>query len=174
MRKKTDAYYKDNQRLYYKDLSALLPDLKKQEETAWLAFVASVPLHQALRHLDKAFINFFEGRGKYPAFHKKRHRQSATYVGTAFTWRNGALTLAKMSEPLDMVWSRLLPDGVLPTSCTVTKDGADRYFISVLVEEDLAHLPQTDNTLGADLGLKSFVVLVFWRSGGQSQVLPQG
>jgi putative transposase len=38
LRKKTDAYYKDNQRLYYKDLSALLPLLKKQEETAWLAF----------------------------------------------------------------------------------------------------------------------------------------
>ncbi|HEX4205013.1 MAG TPA: hypothetical protein VHZ51_12620 [Ktedonobacteraceae bacterium] len=60
------------------------------------------------------------------------------------------------------------------TSCTVTKDCADRYFISILVEDEIAHLPQTENMIGADLGLKSFVVLVFWRSGGQSQVLPQG
>jgi putative transposase len=159
LRKKTDAYYKDNQRLYYKDLSALLPDLKKQEETAWLSEVASVPLQQALRNLDKAFINFFEGRSEYPTFKKKRNQQSATYVGTAFTWRDGALTLARMSDPLDIVWSRPLPDGAIPTSCTVTKDGADRYFISILVEEDIAPLPQTEHMIGADLGLKSFVVL---------------
>jgi putative transposase len=162
LRKKTDAYYKDNQRLYYKDLSALLPEMKKQEETAWLSEVASVPLQQALRNLDRAFINFFEGRGKYPTFKKKHNRQSATYPGTAFTWRDGHITLAKMQEPLNMVWSRPLPDGATPSSVTVTKDCADRYFISILVEEDLAHLPQTDNTIGADLGLKSFVVLVFW------------
>nr|WP_244422626.1 helix-turn-helix domain-containing protein [Ktedonobacter racemifer] len=44
LRKKTDAFYNDNQRLYYKDLSALLPDLKKQKEYSWLSEVASVPL----------------------------------------------------------------------------------------------------------------------------------
>ncbi|GHO60286.1 hypothetical protein KSB_87610 [Ktedonobacter robiniae] len=61
LRKKTDAYYNDHQRLYYKELSFLLTDLKKQEETHWLNAVSSVPLQQALRHLDKAFLNFFEG-----------------------------------------------------------------------------------------------------------------
>jgi putative transposase len=162
LRHKTDAYYQEHRRLYYKDLSSMLTDLKKQDEYAWLNEVSSVPTQQALRHLDRAFINFFGGRGAYPTFKKKRHRQSAEYTKSAFTWRDGVLTLAKMSDPLDMVWSRSLPEGTIPTSCTVTKDCADRYFISILVEEDLAHLPQTDNTIGADLGLKSFVVLVFW------------
>jgi putative transposase len=159
LRKKTDAYYNDNQRLYYKDLSALLPDLKKQEETAWLSEVASVPLQQSLRHLDKAFINFFEGRAEYPQFKKKRNQQSATYVGTAFTWRDGKITLAKMNEPLDIRWSRPLPEGCKPSSVTVAKDGADRYFVSILVEEEINHLPPSDQNVGADLGLKSFVVL---------------
>jgi putative transposase len=159
LRKKTDAYYKDNQRLYYKDLSALLPDLKKQEQTAWLSEVASVPLQQSLRHLDKAFINFFEGRAEYPQFKKKRNQQSATYVGTAFSWRDGKITLAKMDEPLDIRWSRLLPDGCKPSSVTVSKDCADRYFLSILVEEDIAYLPASEQNVGADLGLKSFVAL---------------
>src|ERR1700738_3731970 len=78
LRKKTAAYYKD--------LSASLTDLKKQEETIWLVDVSSVPLQQSLRHLDKAFINFFEGRGKYPTFKKKRNQQAATYANNAFTW----------------------------------------------------------------------------------------
>jgi putative transposase len=42
---------------------------------------------------------------------------------------------------------------------TVSKDCAGRYFISILVEEDIAHLPLTEKTIGADLGLKSFVIL---------------
>ncbi|GHO65129.1 transposase [Ktedonobacter sp. SOSP1-52] len=159
LRKKTDAFYNDNQRLYYKDLSALLPDLKKQKEYSWLSEVASVPLQQSLRNLDRAFINFFEGRAEYPTFKKKSNRQSATYAGTAFTWRNGALTLAKMSEPLDIRWSRPLPDDVTPSSVTITKDCADRYFISILAEDEIEHLPSNENALGADLGLKSFVVL---------------
>ncbi|EFH85742.1 IS200/IS605 family element RNA-guided endonuclease TnpB [Ktedonobacter racemifer] len=159
LRKKTDAYYKDHQRLYYKELSILLTDLKKQEETQWLNEVSSVPLQQALRHLDKAFLNFFEGRAKYPTFHKKRNAQSATYTANAFTWRNGSLTLAKMSEPLQIVWSRPLPNEAIPSSVTITKDAADRYFISLLVEEDIAHLPCNEKAIGADLGLKSFVAL---------------
>ena len=157
LRQKTDAFYNEQQRLYYKDLSAMLPQLKQQYP--WLGEVASVPLQQVLRHLERAFINFFEGRAEYPKFKKRRNQQSATYVGTAFKWDGTTLTLAKMDAPLDIVWSRPLPDGVKPSSVTITKDSADRYFVSILVEEDIPSLPQTDSSIGADLGLKSFVVL---------------
>lgn len=159
LRHKTDVYYKEQKRLYYKDLSTMLTDLKKQEPFAWLSEVSSVPLQQALRHLDKAFLNFFEGRGEYPTFKKKRHRQSATYTNNAFIWRDGQITLAKMQEPLSIRWSRALPEGAKPSRVTITKDCAERYFISILVEEDIKHLPLTDQTVGADLGLKSFVAL---------------
>jgi putative transposase len=47
LRKKTDVYYKDSQRLSYKDVSALLTALKKQNETVWLADVSSVTLQQS-------------------------------------------------------------------------------------------------------------------------------
>jgi putative transposase len=159
LRQKTDAYYNEQTRLYYKDLSTMLTELKKQEAYAWLSEVSSVPLQQALRHLDKAFLNFFEGRGAYPTFKKKRNQQSATYSANAFLWREGKITLAKMDEPLEIVWSRLLPAHAKPSSVTVTKDCADRYFLSILVEEAIAYLPPTEKTIGADLGLKSFVVL---------------
>ncbi len=159
LRKRTDTYYKDGVRLYYKDLSALLPELKQQEETIWLADVASVPLQQSLRHLDRAFLNFFEGRGKYPTCKKKRNQQSATYVGTALHWNNGTLTLAKMETPLAIRWSRPLPKESKPSTVIVSKDAADRYFISILVEQDIAPLPPVEQSVGADLGLKDFVIL---------------
>jgi putative transposase len=159
LRQKTDAYDNEQQHIYYKDLSERLTDLKKQEDTCWLSAVSSVPLQQSLRHLDTAFANFFEGRGKYPTFHKKRNKQSATYTSNAFTFKDGSITLARMSEPLNMHWSRPLPGGAKPSRVTVSKDGTNRYFISILVEADMAHLPVTEKTVGADLGLKSFVIL---------------
>jgi putative transposase len=159
LRQKTDAYYKEQKRIYYKDLSEMLTALKKQDAYAWLNEVSSVPLQQSLRHLDKAFINFFEGRAQYPTFKKKRNQQSATYTGNAFVWRDEKITLAKMNEPLDIRWSRPLPEGCKPSSVTVSKDCADRYFISILVEEDIEHLPASEQNVGADLGLKSFVIL---------------
>jgi putative transposase len=157
LRLRTDAFYKENKRLYYKDLSASLPVLK--QKYPWLSEVASVPLQQTLRHLDRAFLNFFEGRGKYPKFKKKRNRQSATYVGTASKWDGKQLTLAKMTDPLAIVWSRPLPDGAKPSSVTVTKDCADRYFVSLLVEAAIEQLEPVEQSIGADLGLKAFVIL---------------
>ncbi|GCE12922.1 RNA-guided endonuclease TnpB family protein [Tengunoibacter tsumagoiensis] len=159
LRCKTDAFYQEQKRLYYKDLSEMLTALKKQGEYVWLNDVSSVPLQQALRHLDKAFVNFFEGRAAYPRFKHKRQKQAATYTSNAFTWRDGQLTLAKMKEPLSIVWSRPLPKDAVPSRVTVSKDSTDRYFVSILVEENIAPLPVTPKTVGADLGLKSYVIL---------------
>jgi len=159
LRLRTDAYYQEHKRLYYNDLSAALTQLKKQDATRWLADVSAVPLQQSLRHLDKAFMNFFEGKGKYPRFKKKHNQQSATYADTAFRWDGKQLILAKMTEPLAIRWSRALPKDAKPTTVTVTKDAANRYFVSILIEEDIAYLEPVGQTVGADLGLKDFVIL---------------
>ena len=100
------------ERLSYQDASAALTVLKQQPETAWLNEVSSVPTQQALRHLETAFRNFFEGRAKYPTFHKKHGKQAATYATTAFRWdaEKRTLTLAKMETPLHIHWSRPLPE----------------------------------------------------------------
>src|SRR5436305_12884613 len=86
LRLKTDVYYKQQRRLYYRDLSSMFTNLKKQTEYSWLNEVSCVPTQQALRHLDKAFLNFFEKRGSYPTFKKKSNNQSAEYTRSAFSY----------------------------------------------------------------------------------------
>jgi len=83
---RTDAYYQRQERVSYADTSAALTALKREPATAWLNEVSSVPPQQALRHLDRAFRNFFEGRAKYPTFKKRRGRQAAEYTTSAFRW----------------------------------------------------------------------------------------
>ncbi|MFJ6478601.1 MULTISPECIES: RNA-guided endonuclease InsQ/TnpB family protein [unclassified Streptomyces] len=119
---------------------------KRVPRTAWLAETSSTVLQQALRHLDSAFSRFFKGTARHPR-RKSKHRpkESATYVRTGFRWiedpqRPGtaSVTLAKQPVPLDVRWSRALPPGLSPVKLTVTRDRADRYFLSVLVEEVIA------------------------------------
>ena len=158
LRLRSDAYYQEQKRVNYHDTSAALTVLKQRPEYSWLNDVASVPLQQSLRHMDRAFRNFFEGSASYPTFHSKHGPQAATYVGTAFHWNGTTLTLAKMDEPLSIVRSRPLPDGCKPTTVTLTKDTANRYFVSILVEEDIKPLPVVNKQVGLDLGLKSMVI----------------
>jgi putative transposase len=151
------AYREQEQSLYYTDLAAMLPALK--QHYPWLSDVSSVPLQQALRHLDRAFVNFFEGRAQYPTFKKKQNAQSATYASNAFTWDGKSLTLAKMDEPLDIRWHRPLPKDAKPSSVMITKDAAGRYFVSILIAEHIQPLPVTPKMIGLDLGIKSMVAL---------------
>lgn len=152
------AYFDQGVKLYTKDLSAAITALKKEEGTTWLKEVSSVPLQQALRHLDAAYTNFFEGRTDYPTFKKKHHEQSATYTDNAFTLKGDKLMLAKHNAPLPIVWSRPLPKGAKPSSVTISQDKIGRYFVSILVEEDITPLAPTNTSVGIDLGLKSFLV----------------
>jgi len=158
LRLRTDAYYERQERIGYHEASAALTALKQQSETAWLNDVSSVPLQQALRHLDKAFRSFFEGRARYPSFHKKHRRQAATYASSAFKWdaQARALTLAKMDASLDIHWSRAFTG--TPTTLTISKDTAGRYFVSFLMEEELEALPVVSATIGVDVGLKDVAV----------------
>ncbi len=157
LRLKTDAYYKKGQRLYYKDLSAQLTVLKRQPETVWLNGVSSVALQQELRHLDRTFLNFFEGRSGYPQFHKKRDRQFATYAASAFKWDGEQLILAKMQEPLNIRWSRYFAG--VPSTVTVSKDTAERYFVTFFVEAEIQPKEPTQPQIGIDLGLTDAVIL---------------
>ncbi len=140
--------------------SAALTEWKKTGELAFLTEVSSVPLQQALRHLQAAFGNFFAKRAKYPRYKsRKKSRASAEYTRSAFKWRDGQLTLAKMTEPLDIRWSRPLPEGAEPTTATVSRDAAGRWFVSLLCEDTIAEAPATTGAVGLDAGITSLVTL---------------
>jgi putative transposase len=159
LRLRTDAYYVRHERIGYHKASAALTALKRQPETAWLTEVSSVPLQQALRHLDRAFHNFFEGNAKYPSFHKKHGRQTATYASSAFRWDADihSLTLAKMDAPLDIHWSRSFTG--TPATVTISKDTAGHYFVSFQVEEEIDTLPVSTAMVGVDMGLRHVAIL---------------
>ncbi|MBR7675570.1 RNA-guided endonuclease InsQ/TnpB family protein [Streptomyces daliensis] len=153
--------WQQGERVNYNATSAMLTAWKKTEEMAYLSEVSSVPLQQCLRHLQGAFVNFWEKRGRYPRFKsRKKSRRSAEYTSSAFRYRDGRLTLAKMRDPLEIVWSRPLPEGVDPSTVTVSQDGAGRWFVAILCDDPgVRPLPATEAAVGVDAGLEHLLTL---------------
>ncbi|MFE7748576.1 RNA-guided endonuclease InsQ/TnpB family protein [Streptomyces sp. NPDC057428] len=149
------------ERVNYNQTSAMLTAWKKTDELAYLNDVSSVPLQQCLRHLQAGFANFFAKRAEYPRFKsRKKSRRSAEYTTSGFRFQDGRLTLAKMKDPLDIVWSRPLPEGASPSTVTVSQDPAGRWFVSVLVEDpSVKALPTVDAAVGIDVGLTTLMTL---------------
>jgi putative transposase len=156
---RTEAWTLRQERVGYNATSAMLTGWKKTEELKFLNEVSCVPLQQGLRHLQVAFTNFFARRTRHPRFKsKKRSSQSAEYTRSAFRWRDGRLTLAKMAEPLDIVWSRPLPKGAAPSTVTVSQDAAGRWFVSLLCDDRIETVPAS-GAVGVDAGLEHLLTL---------------
>jgi len=164
-----EAWEQRKERISGIDVMRMLTQWKKDPETAWLSDVSAVVLQQTLRDQDQAFKNFFtscSGKRKgpkvgYPRFKARATaRKSVRFVGTAFAYRNGHIFLAKMmSRPLPIEWSRPLPKDARPSSVTVSLDPSGRWFISILCNTDIEVEPQSGESVGIDLGLKTFAIL---------------
>jgi putative transposase len=156
---RTEAWALRQERVSYNATSVMLTGWKKTAELAFLNEVSCVPLQQGLRHLQVAFTNFFTKRARYPRFKsKKRSHRAAEYTRSAFRYRDGRLTLAKMTEPLDIVWSRPLPEGAAPSTVTVSQDAAGRWFVSLLCDDRIESTPAC-GTVGVDAGLDHLLTL---------------
>jgi putative transposase len=148
----------------YNQLSGALTLVKKTEERQWLKDVSSVPLQQSLKNLDTAYKNFFDSckgkrkgqKVKPPRFKKKTNAQSATFTKAGFSLSGESVYLAKIGN-LNPIWSRELPS--VPSSVTVIKDCAERYFLSFVVDIEPEQVEPINPSVGIDLGIKTFAVL---------------
>jgi putative transposase len=158
-----ELYRQGEKKPKYTELSRRLTQIKKTEKKQWLTEVSSIPLQQFLRDLETAYSSFFasykvEKKGKKvkpPKFKKRKSKQSARFTNNSFTVHQYHVTLAKIGD-LKIVWSRPLPSK--PSSVTVIKDAADRYFLS-FVEIRPETLPNNEQTVGIDLGIATFLTL---------------
>lgn len=144
----------------------VVTEAKKTDARAWLSEVASVALVQACQDARAAYRNWFasmsgtrRGRrvGRPRLRSRKDNRQAIRLTRNGFSLKpNGRLYAAKIGD-LDVRWSRELPS--VPSSVTLLKDVAGRYFASFVVDVDTEPLPETPTDVGMDLGLTTFAVL---------------
>jgi putative transposase len=147
------------------DLQKLvITQAKKTVEREWLATVSNIPLQQSVADLGLAYKNFFDSlkgkrKGKRvgtPKFKKKTGKQSARFRIGGFSVKGESVYLAKIGNVFP-IWSRELPSE--PSSVTVIKDAANRYFLSFVVEIEPVQVEAKNHSIGIDLGIKTFAAM---------------
>lgn len=158
---KIKTYEKTGESLSRYKLQDQLPEMKWVERP-WLSEVNAQSLQASLINLDRAFMNFFKHKTKFPRFKKKNHRQSFQVPQRGWLdFENGKLIIPKFLEGIRCKIS-IRFDGETKTF-TVSKTTTGKYFVSVLVEtsDEVPVKPVITEagTIGIDVGIKNFCTL---------------
>jgi putative transposase len=134
-------------------------------DKSWIKTTSSKATKQSIMNAEKAFKKFFNKKSKFPRFKKKSRQDVKMYLpkNSTYDW----LTERHRIKIPTIGWVKLKEYGYIPLGNEHVKSGtvsmkADKYFISILVEEpDAEKIPKEELTegIGIDLGLKDFAII---------------
>ena len=155
LKSKLYEFYKIN--LSYNNSSKVLTELKKTK--TWLKEVDSKSLIQTLRDLDRAYQNFFSGRGKYPNFKKKQDKNSYR-TNQSIKLVNSFISIPKVGLLRYKDKCKFDDKHILKIyNVTISKTSCGKYFASISAEVYIPNFEKTNQSCGIDLGLKDYLIL---------------
>ena len=160
LRRKKESYQATGQSPTAIDLHRELNRLKRTD-FPWMYEVSKCAPQEALRDLDRAYKNFFEGRAKFPKYPRFRSRKR----GIGGFRLTGSIRVFNDSIQLPRIGRvRLKEKGYLPTegvhilSATVS-ERAGRWFVSIQVEEEIEVPTNTGPIAGVDVGISKLATI---------------
>ncbi len=159
-----EVYEKEKRFVSGMDFSKWLNNeyIPNNEDKAWIKEVSSKATKQAIMNGEKAFKNFFHGKASFPKFKKKKNQDVKAYFpkNNKTDW---TIERHRVKVPT-LGWIRFKEFGYIPDK-SIVKSGtvsqkANRYYVSILVEEDVKHDNSNEHCegIGVDLGLKDFAI----------------
>ena len=129
-----------------------------RNEIEWMREVSAAAIQQKEIDFKEFKKQLFNKSRKvkigFPKFKKKNSKQSYRLPNQKFKVSGNKIQLEKIGK-VKMVIDRTLPEGKL-MSVTVSKNNAEQYFASILIETEIKHKQKTNKEIGIDLGLKTF------------------
>ena len=142
-------------------------ELIQKEEFSWLKEQNSKVLKQSIIDMLNAYQHFFKEHKGFPKFKsKKDNKQSCRFEIGAISKRNNyedrRLSLANIKDIKfrcsDKYIKYLTKNKECIKSATLSKLPCGQYYLSILIDGDLLkQVPQSQNTVGIDLGIKDFI-----------------
>lgn len=147
--------YQNGNKIGYSQTSAMLTELKKQDDFSFLKTVDSIALQQSLRDLDRSFVNFFQKRAGYPRF-KSKHNHYQSYrtlnQGDKIRIVGKYLKLPKMGY----VRVRQSMEVGNIKNVTIEHTPTGKYFAVLNVEFEPVPLQNHGCSIGIDVGIRNF------------------
>ncbi len=124
----------------------------KRTDYPWMYEVSKCAPQEALRDLDRAFKNFFEGRAKYPKFKSRKRGIGSFRLTGAIRVFHDSIQLPRIGRVRLKERGYIPTDGVHILSATVS-ERAGRWYVSVQVEEEIEVPINTGPLAGVDVGI---------------------
>ncbi len=151
---RNDAF-ENGLKIGYSQTSALLTELKKTSEFEFLKEVDSIALQQALRDLDRGFVNFFQKRAAHPTF-KSKHNNHQSYrtinQGDNIRIVGKYLKLPKLGY---VKIKQSMEVGKI-NNVTVERTPSGKYFAVLNVDFEPELRANEGRSIGIDVGIKDF------------------
>ena len=132
------------------------------KQIGWIKECGSKTRKSSIMDCELAFRKFFKGKSNFPKYKKKRDQVSLYFPKNNVT--DFTLERHRIKVPT-IGFVRFKEFGYIPLnskikSGTITKD-TDKYFISILVEEESKKITKINKNegLGIDLGIKDFATI---------------
>ena len=154
-----ETYKSTGKSVRQSSLNAMLPKLKKAEETEWLKTCYSQVLQAATLNLVTAYKNFFQGRARFPRFKSKKRKQSIQYPQKV-KLVNGKLKFPGKVGVIKTKFDKRPIEGEIKT-VTISMTPSGKYFASILteLEGDNPQPSHEGKVAGVDLGVKDFAIV---------------
>jgi putative transposase len=145
-------------KLTYVGLCKLLTEWRNGTDTPWLKDAPTHPLQQALKNLERAYMNFFAKRAEFPRFKKKGLRESFRYPDPKqirLDQVNSRIFLPKLG------WMRYRNSrmvlGAVKNVTVSWRNG--KWFVSIQTEREVEIPTPQGEAVGIDMGIVRFATL---------------
>lgn len=147
--------YENGLKVGYLQTSAMLTELKKNSDFAFLKKVDSIALQQSLRDLDRGFINFFQKRASHPTF-KSKHNNYQSY--RTINQGNNIRIVGKYLKLPKLGYIKIkqsMKVGKI-NNVTIERTPSGKYFMVLNVDFKPTLTSNKGGSIGIDVGIKEF------------------
>ena len=153
---KQELYNKEKKSMSYNQCCKVLTVLKQEKK--WLKDVDKFSLQNSLKDLDKAYKNFFSGKG-YPKFKSKKDNRKSyrtNYTNNNIEFLDKWIKVPKLGKL--KIRDKIKPQGRI-INATITQAPSGKYYISLCCTDvEVEKLESTNKNVGIDLGIKNFAI----------------
>lgn len=140
----------------------ILSKLDLISDRPWLSEVSASAIQQKINDFRETVKQYFSKTRKKkinrPSFKRKGDNQSYRLPNQKFRVDGSRIRIEKIGW-IKMVVNRRIPENGKIISCTVSKNSANQYYVSIVVDCIINIKNKTGKDVGIDLGIKEFATL---------------
>jgi len=155
----SERYERSEKKLGFVGLCKLLTEWRNSADTPWLKDMPVHPQQQKLMDLERAYVNFFAKRAKFPRFKRKGEQDSFRYPDPKQIKLDQVISRIRLPKLGWLRYRNSRPVIGTIRHVTVSANG-NKWFVSIQTVREIETTTHPSSSIvGVDLGISRFATL---------------